>query len=71
MVARVTLAEVDVVRNDIDDAVDRFRTSVVPALREQDGFEGVYVLTTPAGKAVVMTFWESEQDAERGLASGY
>ncbi len=71
MVARVTLAEVDTVRMRLDDAVALFKESVVPSLHEQDGYEGSYVLTTSEGKAVVLTFWESEEAAEAGLASGY
>src|SRR5919204_4195963 len=70
MIARVTLAEIDVVRTSLDDAVELFRESVVPALREQDGYEGVYVLVSPEGKALVLTFWESEEAAEAGLAGG-
>jgi heme-degrading monooxygenase HmoA len=71
MVARVTLAEVDAVRMSMDDAVELYQSSVVPALHEQDGYEGCYVLTTPEGKALVLTFWESEGTADAGLASGY
>ena len=71
MVARATLAEIDAVRMSIEDAVELFRESVVPALHEQEGYEGCYVLTTPEGKALVLTFWESEAAATAGLASGY
>jgi heme-degrading monooxygenase HmoA len=70
MVARVTLAEVDAVRMSIEDALELFRTSVMPALEAQDGYEGCYVLTTPEGKALVVTFWRDEDAAEAGLASG-
>jgi heme-degrading monooxygenase HmoA len=71
MVARVTLAEVDAVRTSMDAALDLFRTSVVPALQQQQGYEGCYVLTTPDGKALVMTFWSDETAADAGLESGY
>jgi len=71
MVARVTLAEVDAVRMSIDAALELYRTSVVPALHEQGGYQGCYVLTTPEGKAMVLTFWEDEDAAEAGLASGH
>jgi heme-degrading monooxygenase HmoA len=71
MVARVTLAEIDAVRTRVEDAIQLFEESVVPALREQDGYEGVYVLVTPEGKALVMTFWEDEEAAQSGLASGH
>ena len=67
MVARVTLAEVDAVRMSMTEALELFRASVFPALREQDGYEGCYVLTTPEGKALVFTFWRDEEAAEAGL----
>lgn len=71
MVARVTLAEVDAVRLSLDAAVELYRTSVLPALHERDGYEGGYVLTTPEGKALVMTFWSDEEAATAGLDSGH
>ncbi len=49
-------------------AVDVFRRSVVPALREQPGYEGVYVLLSDAGKVLAVTFWESEAAADAGIA---
>jgi hypothetical protein len=61
--SRVTLLEVDTVRVDIDSAVELFGERVLPQLREQDGYEGVYVLTTPEGKALIMSLWETEEDA--------
>ena len=68
MIARATMAEIDPVRMSIDDAVELFRTSVVPALHEQEGYEGVYVLLSPEGQALVLTFWEDEEAATAGLA---
>jgi heme-degrading monooxygenase HmoA len=67
MVARATMAEIDPVRMSVDDAVELFRESVLPALHEQPGFDGVYVLLTPEGQALVLTFWESEEAADAGL----
>jgi heme-degrading monooxygenase HmoA len=43
---------------------------VVPALREQDGYEGVYVLISPEGQALALTFWTDEEAAEAGIAGG-
>ena len=71
MVARVTLAEIDAVRMSIDSALELYRTSVMPALHAQDGYEGCYVLTTPEGKALVVTFWSDEDAADAGLESGH
>ena len=68
MIARATMAEIDPVRMSVDEAVELFRGSVVPALHEQPGYEGVYVLVSPEGQAMVLTFWESEEAADAGLA---
>ena len=68
MIARVTLAEIDSVRMSVDQAVKLFRDSVVPALREQEGYEGVYVLLSDEGKVLALTFWESEEAADAGIA---
>ena len=54
MYSRVTLLEIDTVRIDIDEAVARFREEVVPGLKEQDGYGGCVVLTTPEGKAYIV-----------------
>jgi heme-degrading monooxygenase HmoA len=67
MIARVTMADIDPVRMSIDDAIEVFRESVLPALHEQPGYEGVYVLVTPEGQSLVLTFWESEEEADAGL----
>lgn len=71
MVARVTLAEIDTVRMSVPSAVKLYRESVLPALHEQQGYEGGYVLSTPEGKALVVTFWATPQDADAGLGSGF
>lgn len=70
MVVRATVAEIDAVRTSVERAVELFRESVVPALREQDGYGGAYVLVSEEGKVLVLTFWESEEAAEAGLAGG-
>ncbi|MBD0290617.1 MAG: antibiotic biosynthesis monooxygenase [Thermoleophilia bacterium] len=55
----------------MDDAVELFRRQVVPALREEPGYEGAYVLATPDGKGMIITLWTDEEAAEAGLASGF
>jgi heme-degrading monooxygenase HmoA len=70
MIARVTLAEVDAVRMSIPKGVQLFEESVLPELHEAEGYEGCYVLVTPEGKALVMTFWTDEAAAEAGVSSG-
>lgn len=71
MVARVTLAEIDVMRMSIETAVEMYERSVLPAQHEQEGYDSGYVLTTPEGKALVITFWRDEDAAEHGMASGF
>jgi heme-degrading monooxygenase HmoA len=67
MIARVTLAEIDAVRMSVEQAVALFRESVVPALRAQEGYEGVYVLLSDEGKVLALTFWQSEEAADAGI----
>ena len=67
MIARVTLAEIDPVRMSEEGAVRLFQDSVVPALREQAGYEGVYVLLSDEGKVLAVTFWETEEAAAAGI----
>lgn len=68
MIARATTADIDTVRTSVEEAVEVFRESVLPALHEQPGYEGSYVLLSPEGKALVLTFWATAHDADEGLA---
>lgn len=70
MVAQVTLADIDLVRVSLEAVTDLYQESVVPALQEQPGYCGAYGLATPEGKAMVITFWETEEDAQAHVASG-
>ncbi len=69
MYSRVTLLEIDTLRVDIDEAAELFRAKVVPALVEQDGYEGAVALVTPEGKGMIITFWDTEEGAQD--ASGF
>lgn len=71
MIARVTLAEIDTLRIGVDRAVERFRERILPALREQPGYRGLYALATPEGAALVMSLWDDEASADAGLATGF
>ena len=71
MVARVTVAEIDPVRQDPRQAIERFETVLVPALHEQEGYEGSYVLLSEEGKVLVVTFWSSEETARATRVSGF
>lgn len=71
MVARVTVAEIDPVRQDAHRAIERFEGALVPALHEQHGYEGCYVLLSDEGKVLVITFWSSEEAARATRDSGF
>lgn len=71
MVARVTVAEIDPVRQDPRRAVERFENALVPALQEQEGYEGCYVLLSDEGKVLVITFWSSDEAAQATRTSGF
>ena len=64
MFARVTLLEIDTLRISVDDALKLFEEGVMPGLREQAGYLGVYAMATPEGKALLMSFWETAEEAE-------
>ena len=69
MYSRVTLLEIDTLRVDIDDAAELFRTQVAPGLAEQEGYRGVAALVSPEGKGLIVTFWDTEEEARD--ASGF
>ena len=71
MYSRVTQLEIDTTRIEMDKAVQLFREEVLPAVRELDGYQGTYVLANPDGKALLLTFWETEEAAEAHQASGF
>lgn len=71
MVVRATEAEIDVVRTDPHDAIELFKQSVVPALHEQEGYKGCYLLLSEEGKILVLTFWESDEAARATRLSGF
>lgn len=71
MVVRATEAEIDVVRTNPSDAVAVFEQSVLPALQEQEGYEGCYVLLSPEGKMLVLSFWASDEAARATRVSGF
>jgi hypothetical protein len=64
MYSRVTQLEVDTLRVDVGEALATFEQDVVPLLREQEGYEGSYVLMNAEGKALLITFWDTEAAAQ-------
>ena len=71
MYARTTLLEIDTLRASVDEAVAQFEASVIPRLNEQPGFAGVYALTTSEGKAMLITFWDTAEQADAESESGW
>ena len=71
MVSRVTLFEIDTLRVDIATVQARFEREVAPKLREFDGYHGVIALSTPEGKALLLSLWETQEalEAAAGFAS--
>lgn len=71
MFARVTSFEVDTVRFDFNEATSFFENDVLPEIRRQPGYSGVLLMRTPDGHGLLLTFWETEDDARAGVASGF
>ena len=71
MVVRTTEAEIDVVRMNPAEAIEVFKQVLIPALHEQDGYEGCYVLLSEEGKVLVLSFWESNEAARATRLSGF
>jgi len=71
MYARVTLLEIDPVRTSVDAAVELFRERILPVVREQEGNEGVYVLATEEGKALLISLWDTPEAADAQAESGW
>jgi hypothetical protein len=69
--ARTTLLEIDTMRISVDEALAMFETEVVPRLRQQDGFAGIYALTTSEGKAMLISFWDTPEQADADAGSGW
>jgi hypothetical protein len=71
MFSRVTLFEVDALRVNINKALEDFKRLIVPNMQQQAGYRGSYLMLTPEGKGLLMTLWETREDAEAGIYSGY
>jgi heme-degrading monooxygenase HmoA len=55
----------------VGEAVRIYRESVLPELKELQGFEGGYVLTNAeSGKCYVIGLWHTQEDAKRFQSSG-
>lgn len=70
MFARVTIGQFLPAK--MDEATRIYRDSVVPAAKQQKGFNGLYVLgDRKTGKGLTIALWETEADMLAGENSGY
>jgi heme-degrading monooxygenase HmoA len=61
MYARLT--EFNIKPEKVEEGIELYRKSVVPAAKAQKGFAAVYLLTDrPTGKGMAITFWRTERD---------
>jgi hypothetical protein len=65
------LLEIDTIRVALDDALEQFESLVLPRLKDQPGFCGLYALTTPEGRAMLLTFWETAEQADTSGDAGW
>ena len=71
MVARVTLAEIDVVRRSPKRGIELFEESIVAALEHEEGYLGCYLFLSEEGKVAVITFWSDDESARASRLSGF
>ncbi len=71
MFARVTIFDIDTLRISVDDALELFKKLVVPEAKKLDGYKGMYVIRTPEGKGLIVSFWTTKEAAMGGVSSGY
>ncbi len=62
MFARLTKVHIRIDR--IDESIERYKKSVVPATKAQKGFKGLYLLVNRQnGQGISYSLWEKEEDA--------
>jgi hypothetical protein len=71
MHARVTQFEIDTVRTSLPEAVEVFKQRVLPRLRAQPECDGVMAMTTPEGKGMLISFWETAEAADAAVKNGF
>ena len=70
-VRKSNVFEIDTLRINLDDALEKFKELIVPEARKQQEYKGMYVMRTPEDKDLVMSLWASEETATTGLTRGY
>jgi hypothetical protein len=71
MYARVTMLEIDTARMSVEAALKTYVDAVLPDVKSQPGYLGIYMLDTPEGKGLVMTLWDSEEAADASSPVGF
>lgn len=70
MFARMTIMMLQ--PDKMDEAVEIYKKSVVPAAKKQKGFRGACLLRDDlAGKGISVTFWNTKKNAEANEANLY
>ena len=70
MFARLVLLQVNPEK--VDETINIYGESVVPAAKSQKGYKGIYMLVDrKTGKSVSISLWDSEEDAIANEQSGY
>ena len=70
MYARVTTFQIEPAK--LDEALEVSRSSILPTMKQQQGFKGVLtLLDRQTGKATSITLWETESDLKAGESNGY
>jgi quinol monooxygenase YgiN len=70
MYARLTTMQVQPEK--VDDAVRVIREAVMPTAQQQRGFKNLNLLVdAAAGRVLVLSWWETEQDLAASENSGY
>jgi heme-degrading monooxygenase HmoA len=71
MFARVTQLEIDTLRTSVDESLALFEQDILPRLRTQPGYRGVYVLATHEGGGMLISFWDTAEAAKADADSGF
>lgn len=70
MFARFTIIQVNV--DKMDEVIQLYEDSVVPAAKSQKGYRGAYLFTDrKTGKGYSISLWDREEDAVANEQSGY
>ena len=70
MFARLTIAQMK--PGSLDETIEIFDKSITPAMKEQKGLRGAYLLTdSKTNKGISISLWDSEEDAIANEQSGY